>query len=67
MSNFFWTGEHLGWGIFCLIVFTELWCLLADLVWRLKNVRFRRFIAAASLGWLIAAGLIVAIYLLAIG
>ena len=58
MSEFFWTSGHLGWGVFALVVFTCLWLLLTDLVWRLTRVRIRRLAAAMVSGWLIGFGLI---------
>ena len=58
MNGFFWTSGHLGWGIFALVVFTGLWTLLSDLVWRLKNVRIGRLAVAMSIGWIMGAGLI---------
>ena len=58
MSEFFWTSGHLGWGIFVLAVFTGLWWLLSDLVWRLRNVRIGRLAMAMSAGWIIGVGLI---------
>lgn len=65
MSSFLWTEGHLGWGIFSLIVFTVLWGLLADLVWRMKSTRFLRFSVAMAAGWVVGAGLIVAVFWLA--
>lgn len=58
MSEFFWSSGHLGWGIFALLVFTGLWWLLSDLVWRVRNVRIGRLAIAVSIGWIIGAGLI---------
>ncbi|MFC5583259.1 hypothetical protein [Rhodanobacter terrae] len=58
MNGFFWTSGHLGWGIFAFVVFTSLWCLLSDLVWRLKSVRIGRLALAMSIGWIIGVGLI---------
>ena len=58
MNDFFWTSGHLGWGFFTLIVFTSLWCLLFDLVWRLKSVKIRPLAVAMAIGWIIGAGLI---------
>lgn len=58
MNGFFWTSGHLGWGIFVFVVFTSLWCLLSDLVWRLKSVRIGRLALAMSIGWIIGVGLI---------
>jgi hypothetical protein len=59
MSSFFWTSSHLGWGIFALLVFTALWWLLTDLVWRLMNVRIQRLIAMMAGGWIVGVGLVV--------
>ncbi|HET6586266.1 MAG TPA: hypothetical protein VFG67_00670 [Oleiagrimonas sp.] len=59
MNGFLWAYDHLGWGIFSVTVFTVLWWLLGDLVWRLKNIGFGRFLAAMFSGWLVGVGLIV--------
>ncbi len=59
MKDFFWASGYLGWGIFSLAVFTVLWWLLADLVWRLKNVRISRLAIMMSAGCNPGAGLIV--------
>ena len=58
MNGLLWTSGHLGWDIFALIVFTGLWCLLADLVWRLQSVKIGRLAAAMTIGWIIGIGLI---------
>jgi hypothetical protein len=58
MNGFFWTSGHLGWGIFALVVFTGLWCLLSDLVWRLSGIKIGRLAAAMTTGWIIGVGLI---------
>ena len=58
MNEFFWTSGHLGWGIFALAMFTGLWALLADLIWRLRNMRIGRLAAAMSAGWIIGSALI---------
>lgn len=62
MSGFFWASSHLGWGIFSLLTFTGLWWLLTDLVWRLKDMRIHRLLALMVCGWVVGAGLIVAIF-----
>lgn len=58
MNSFFWASGHLGWGIFAFVVFTGVWWLLCDLVWRLKSVRIGWFAAAMSIGWIIGVALI---------
>lgn len=58
MNEFFWASGHLGWGIVTLFVFTGLWWLLADLVWRLTHIGIKRLAAAMGGGWIIGAGLI---------
>ena len=58
MNGFLWTSGHLGWGVFALAVFTGLWWLLCDLVWRLTSVRIGRLAGAMAVGWLVGVGLI---------
>jgi len=58
MNGFFWSSGHLGWGIFALVVFTCLWLLLADLVWRLRSIRIHRLIVGMSIGWIIGVGFV---------
>lgn len=60
MSGFFWASGHLGWGFFSLVVFTALWWLLTDLLWRLMSIRIHRLMAAMVGGWVAGAGLILA-------
>lgn len=52
MKEFFWTAGQLGWGSFALLVFTSLWWLLGDLIWRLTSVRIRRLAMMMSVGWI---------------
>jgi predicted membrane channel-forming protein YqfA (hemolysin III family) len=58
MNEFFWTSGHLGWGIFALVVFTALWGLFSDLVWRSRNVRIGKLAVAMSIGWIVGVGVI---------
>lgn len=58
MSSFWWTGGHLGWAAFALILFTGVWWLLADLYWRLVTMRASRLAIMIGIGWLIGVGLI---------
>ncbi len=58
MNDFFGTSGPLGWGIFALTVFTGLWFLLFDLVWRLSSVKIGRLAVAMSIGWVVGSGLI---------
>lgn len=60
MSDFFWTSGHVGCGLFAIVVFSGVWLLFSDLVWRLKNIRVVRLALAMSAGWLVGVGLIVA-------
>ncbi len=60
MNGFIWTSFHIGWGFFALLVFTALWWLFTDLVWRLANIRIQRLIAMMTAGWIVGVGLIVA-------
>lgn len=65
MSPFLWSSGHLGWGLFAVIVFTALWCLLGDVYWRLQNTRLSRFLPALAVGWAIGIGAIVLAFHLA--
>ena len=58
MNGFFWTSGHVGWSVFALVVFTCLWLLLFDLVWRLRSIRIGRLAAAMLIGWMVGVGLI---------
>lgn len=58
MSRFFWTSGHIGWGLFAVLVFTGLWWLLSDVVWRLKNGPIHRLVAMMFGGWVIGMGLV---------
>lgn len=58
MNGLFWTSVHLDWGIFALAVFTGVWFLLFDLVWRLVSVRIGPLAVATSIGWVVGFGLI---------
>lgn len=58
MNGFFWTFNHLGWGFFSLVVFTGMWFLFTDLVWRMKSIRVGRLIVAMSTVWIIGAALV---------
>lgn len=62
VSNFFWVSDHLGWGVFAVIVFTAAWWLLADVVWRLTTVRIGTLAAFAAATWLSGVGVIVAAF-----
>jgi hypothetical protein len=41
------------------VVFSGLWLLLADVIWRLRNIKIRRLAAIIAMGWLIGSLLIV--------
>lgn len=59
VNDFFWSSGHLGWGVFAVVVFSGLWLLLADVIWRLRNIKIRRFAAIMAMGWLVGSLLIV--------
>lgn len=58
MKGLLWISGHLGWGIFTLAMFTLLWWLLSDLVWRLKSVRIGSLLIVMFAGWVIGVALI---------
>jgi hypothetical protein len=59
MDDFFWDCGRLGWGAFSVLVFSMLWFLAGDLVWRLCNVRIGRLALSMAIGWTAGAGAIV--------
>lgn len=65
MSAFFWSSGHLGWGLFALVVFTGVWLLAGDFVWRVKTSRFGRLAIGLAAGWLVGAALIMLVYVFA--
>jgi hypothetical protein len=58
MNDLIWTSGHLAWSAFALAVFTGIWLLFFDLVWRLSNTRIGRLSVVMSIGWMIGCGLI---------
>lgn len=59
MNGFLWTSGHLGWGLFSLIVFTGVWWLIADFVWRVTNTHIGRLATAVGGAWLVGVVCIV--------
>lgn len=58
MNGFLWSSGHIGWGVFASVVFSGLWWLFADLVWRLTSTRIARLAAAMVAGWVVGVCLI---------
>lgn len=59
MKGFFWSFGHIGWGIFAVAIFTVLWLLVSDWIWRTKTVSFVRFVVIFLMGWVAGVGLII--------
>ncbi len=59
MSGIVWASGHIGWLLFALIVYTGLWALACDLVWRLKRISILRLALRMGIGWIIGLGVIV--------
>lgn len=51
MSSFFWASDHVGWLFFAILVFSGLWLLLSDLIWRMKSARSGRIAAVMCALW----------------
>ena len=58
MSTFAWSAGHLGWGLFALLVFSGVWLLVTDLVWRLRSIAIRRLLTLMACGWVVGVVLI---------
>ena len=59
MSGFLWESGRLGWSVFALVVFSGLWLLLSDAVWRLWNTTIVRLAAVMASVWIAGVVLIV--------
>ena len=59
MSGLLWESGHLGWSIFALAIFSGLWLLLSDMVWRLWNTASIRLAAVMATAWIAGVVLIV--------
>ena len=64
MTALLWSGGHIGWATFALVVFSVAWLLATDLAWRLARTRFRNLAFPAGGAWLLGAGLIVLVAVL---
>lgn len=62
MNTFFWSSGHFGWGLFALLIFTGLWLLTGDIVWRVKALRFGRLAIGLVAGWMLGVAVIVLVY-----
>jgi hypothetical protein len=62
MKEFFWSSGHIGWGVFAAVVFTVLWLVVSDCIWRIKTVGFGRFATILSAGWAVGIVLIVLVF-----
>jgi len=58
MSGFLWESGHLVWSVFALMVFSGLWLLLSDVVWRLWNTTIVRLAAVMATAWIAGVVLI---------
>lgn len=67
MTAFFWSAGHLGWGFFALLVFSGLWWLAYDLVWRLRDMPGARLATRMGAGWIVGVALILLVSWLAGG
>ncbi|MDE2270368.1 MAG: hypothetical protein KGJ94_00090 [Xanthomonadaceae bacterium] len=67
MIGLFWTSGHIGWSTFATLVFTGVWWLLSDLIWRLRSVQIQRLAIEMTTGWAIGIALILLGFYLASG
>jgi len=61
MTLFFWSGGHIGWLLFGLIVFSICCLIVADIIWRVTRFPFRRLLLAAGMVWAIGVAAVVAL------
>lgn len=59
MNSFFWVSGHIGWLFFAILVFSGLWLLLSDLIWRMKSARSGRIPAVMCALWAVVVAVMV--------
>jgi hypothetical protein len=62
MMPFFWSGDHIGWPLFALLVFSVCCLIVADIVWRVARFPFRRLLLAAGSAWTIGVAAVIVLY-----
>lgn len=62
MMSFFWSGGHIGWPLFAIIVFSVCCLVVADIVWRVTRFPFRRLLLAAATAWAVGAAAVIALH-----
>lgn len=63
ISDFVWSAGHIGWPLFSIIVFSVLWLIATDVVWRIVRISFRNLLIRAVLAWMIGVAVVVGFYL----
>lgn len=58
MLRFFWSDNHLGWGLFAFAVYSCLLLLAIDWAWRRWVVKRARLLQIAGLAWAFGVGAI---------
>lgn len=62
MMPFFWSGQHIGWPLFGLVIFSVCCLIVADIVWRAVRLPFRKLLLAAGITWAIVVAAVIALY-----
>jgi len=62
MTSFFWSQGHLGWPLFGVLVYSVLFLLAGDIVWRLTPAPFRKILAVMALVWAAGMAVLVALW-----
>lgn len=62
MTPFFWSGGQIGWPLFGLVVFSVCCLIVADIVWRAVQIRFRKLLLATGIVWAVGAAITIVLY-----
>ena len=62
MTPFFWSGGHLGWPLFGIVVLSFTCLFVADIVWRHVRLPIWKLLVAVGGVWLAGVVALVALY-----
>lgn len=63
MTPFVWSAGHIGWPLFGILVFSGLFLLVTDIVWRTVRMPFGKLFLCASVIWAVGIAIALILYL----
>jgi len=61
MREFFWSGAHIAWPLFFVVVLTALMVIGMDYCWRVVRIRSAYLALVGAALWLVGTVLIIAV------